>query len=777
MQIDPRKVTPTAFTQLLNSTPLGTVISERQLLRYRNRAGFRIGDGRTVDLYRFTAWMAANRHAEPEPGQERDYEAMKEAARARNAALSLAGRDIGELPHIEDAERRARGERDFRFFCEAYFPETFSMPWSHDHMRVIAKIERAVLEGGLFAMAMPRGTGKTALCETACLWAILYGHHYFVCLIGSDQKSATEMLESVKMELETNALILADFPEAVYPIHKLERIPHRATGQLYHGRPTFIGWTAEEIVMPTIAEAKASGAIIRVAGITGRIRGMKYKRPDGRSVRPSLVIVDDPQTDESARSPSQCQHRESILAGAVLGLAGPGKKISGIMPCTVISKADMADNILNRDKHPEWQGERTKLVYALPTNEKLWAEYEQIRASELRADRGIEAATTFYKNHRQTCARPLHAVARDCASCPNRERCMDAGAVVAWVHRHNKDEATAVQCAMNLKYQDEAAFYAEYQNEPMDAVEEDAVLSQEMIVGRVNGHQRGMLPLGATHLTAFIDVQQSALFYVVCGWEDDFTGYVVDYGTWPDQGRGYFTARDIRRTLALAFPKAGFEGMIYNGLEKLAEAILAVEWERDDGTTMRVARCLVDANWGRSTDVVYKFCRQSDHAAILTPSHGKYVGASSQPFTQYVKRPGDRVGHFWRMPNPKGRRAVRYVLSDVNYWKSFITARLMVAMGDPGNLSLYGKRGDEHRLFAEHLTAEYPVRTTAGARTVDEWKAKPGNPDNHWLDGVVGCAVAASIDGVVAPGQAERPKEKRERVSFAEMQRRRASRQ
>jgi len=73
----------------------------------------------------------------------------------------------------------------------------------------------------------------------------------------------------------------------------------------------------------------------------------------GRTVRPTLVVIDDPQTDESARSLSQCATRESILAGAILGLAGPGKKISGIMPCTVIRPGDMADNILSRENAAE----------------------------------------------------------------------------------------------------------------------------------------------------------------------------------------------------------------------------------------------------------------------------------------------------------------------------------------------------------------------------------------------------------------------------------------
>ena len=50
--------------------------------------------------------------------------------------------------------------------------------------------------------------------------------------------------------------------------------------------------------------------------------------------------------------------------------------------------------------------------------------------------------------------------------------------------------------------------------------------------------------------------------------------------------------------------------------------------------------------------------------------------ASSQPFSEYKRKPGDRVGHNWRMPNVHGKRAVRYVVYDTNYWKTFVHARL-----------------------------------------------------------------------------------------------------
>jgi phage terminase large subunit GpA-like protein len=157
---------------------------------------------------------------------------------------------------------------------------------------------------------------------------------------------------------------------------------------------------------------------------------------------------------------------------------------------------------------------------------------------------------------------------------------------------------------------------------------------------------------------------------------------------------------------------------------------------------------------------------------VVLPGHGRFVGASSQPFSEYKRRPGDRVGFNWRMPNVQGKRAVRHALFDTNFWKSFVHARLAVPMGEKGCLSLFGDKADLHRLFAEHLTAEYRVKTEGRGRTVDEWKMRPERSDNHWLDCLVGAAVAASIQGAVLFGTDGRAPAKRERVSFADLQRR-----
>ena len=756
MAINPSKLKPAELVKLVNSTDFGTVASPAQVYRHFERAGYRIAsvdDPRCINFFRYAAWLVDMKNAAAEEErQQGDYASFRAEMARKSLEKSLEGRDIGDLPPVDDPERKERCRLDFKLFCETYFPEVYQLKWSDDHLRAIAKIQKSVLEGGLFALAMSRGSGKSSLTETAAIWAMLYGHREFVVLVGASESAALEMLDSIKTEFEVNEHIAADFPEVAYPIQKLQGIANRCAGQLYHGERTRITWTANEIVLPTIAGAASSGVIVRVAGITGRIRGMKYKKPDGRTIRPEFVVIDDPQTSESAGSIEQTRKRVRVLAGDILGLAGPGKKISGIMPCTVIRPGDMAEQILDKLKHPEWNGERCKMMYQFPKNEELWNRYADLRADELREKGTFEEATEFYRQHREE---------------------MDEGAVVSWPDRHNYDEISAIQHAMNLKFTDEAAFWAEYQNEPLpEDLGSDEQLTVDGIVNKLNGHSQRTVPVSANHLTMFIDVQKTLLFYVVCAWDDDFTGSVIDYGTWPDQRRRYFSLADANPTLQSKFPRAGLEGCIYGGLKSLTEDYLSREFTRDDGAAMRIEKCLVDANWGQSTDVVYQFCRESAHANVIVPSHGKYIGASSKPMSEYKKAAGDRVGLNWRMPNIRGKRAVRHVIFDANYWKSFVASRLLMAVGDRGCLSLWGRSGETHMLFAEHLTAEYRVKTEGRGRKVEEWKMRPEAKDNHWWDGAVGCAVAASMVGCVLAGTDAHAREKpKVRVKLSDLRR------
>ncbi len=525
----------------------------------------------------------------------------------------------------------------------------------------------------------------------------------------------------------------------------LEGITKRCQGQTILGERTQITWSKDKAVLPTVNGSVASGAVINVAGITGRIRGLKHKRADGVSIRPDLVVIDDPQSDESANSAAQCATRERTLAGAVLGLAGPGKKISGIMPCTVIRPGDMADRMLNRNLHPEWNGERMKLVYSFPDNTQLWNKYGETRADSLRAGRGGEDATEFYRSNREA---------------------MDAGAVVAWPERFNPDELSAVQNAMNLKLQDEAAFFSEYQNEPMPLETQGLQLTASMVCERVNQMERKVVPGTANVLTAAIDVQKDLLYYAVIAWGSDFTGHVIDYGTWPDQHKSYFLLREANPTLRVATKQSTLDASLYAALKSLCEKLLDHDWTTEGGGVSRVERCLIDANWGESTEVVYRFAKQGGFN--VTPSHGKGIGAAGSPIGDWPRKPGEKRGLNWIQPIPKAGR-VRHVIFDSNFWKSFVHARLTVPLGETGALTIYGDRPTAHRMFSDHVVAETKTRTSGRGREVDEWRPRPHKPDNHWLDAVVQASVAASMQGVAVETLREEVKDKK-RVSYRDRQ-------
>jgi hypothetical protein len=767
--LDPKCLKPGRAVQLLNSTPLGTVVRSQTFHQRRLEAGMGVAarngaEPDKVDLFRYVAWRFDRVHAEGAAGNEgaadagegglSGYEAQLQRSRLRNEQMSRIGRDIGPLPPVADPSRRAAAARSFRLFCESYLSATFVHPWSPDHLKAISKIEGAVLEGGLFALAMPRGSGKSSLIEAAAVWALLFGHRRFVVCIAADERLAGDMLVNIQNQLEGHELLLADFPEVCFPLCAMSRARQKAKGQLCMGKPTKVEWGSDGLTLPTIEGSKASGSLVRVAGITGRIRGLKSTRADATSVRPDLVLVDDPQTDESAGSVKQCRDRESTLINAINGLAGPGMPIAGLMACTVIKPGDLADRMLDPAMHPQWQGERCRLVESFPEKQDLWDRYAQLRkdsfASGLSRDEVTRACNDFYLANRAA---------------------MDKGGLVNWEHRKLPLDISALQHAMNLRIDSgEEAFFAEFQNDPAAGLAgaEDGILHTDLL-SKLNGVGKGIVPHGAEVLTAFIDVQGKALFYMVVAWVGNMTGCIVDYGCEPEQPMRYFALREIQqRTLQTAAPGTGLEAAVYAGLDRLTVRLLGKAWPCDgNDQTMRIEKCLIDSGWGQSTDLVYEFCSKSPHAAVLMPSKGVGIAPGKTPLNEWNHSPGDRAGLNWRVRAMPGRRQCRHVLYDANFWKSCIAARIKTARQDPGSLYLFGREGEVHRLLLDHLSSEHPTLITANGRTVTQWDPISNGRDNHWWDCLVGSAVAANMLRVTPPGLPP-PKERR-KVSFSQM--------
>jgi hypothetical protein len=75
------------------------------------------------------------------------YEQRTKYDQQRNAEETRKGNDIAPLPKVVNKKRREACRLNLRLFCETYFPRAFRLKWSRDHLRVIAKIESAVLKG------------------------------------------------------------------------------------------------------------------------------------------------------------------------------------------------------------------------------------------------------------------------------------------------------------------------------------------------------------------------------------------------------------------------------------------------------------------------------------------------------------------------------------------------------------------------------------------------------------------------------------------------------
>ena len=700
-------------------------------------------------------------------GRKRFRPADWDAARKR--AATRASQEIGEPPPCKNPERRAAALASHKLFCETYFAPMFDMEWSKDHLRILPQTERIVDAGGKKAIAMPRGSGKTVICLTTDLRAALSGKHPYVFYIGATVKKQEEGVAWFKSVLLTNDLLLEDFPEVCFPIRKMNGEPRLCLGQTSNGLNTKIRWSPDRIVFPTIKGSPLSGFTIAASSMESAIRGGFILLPDGRMVRPSLAVVDDPQTDESAISQgpsSQTEKRLLTIRRAIQGLAGPNGRISIFIPGTVIERNDLMDQVLNRKKFPDFHGERTKRLYSWPTNMKLWDQYRDIREDCQRADEPPIAATEFYRARMCTQVRKLDT-AGDCAGCANKDNCMDCGAVVDWAARlDNKPEMpveyrniSSLQAAMHSFFEyGPAGFASEFQNEPLQSETVARLPSADEIMAKANGYARGMVPAKALRLTGFIDVGDDYLFWLVAAWAMDFTGWVIDYGTFPDQGVS-FSKASVRRSLADVYPGKGKDGAILAGIQELAGQLLSRQFNQEGGPPQQIGLSLADT--GYKPDAVHAAIRLLARPSIR-PSRGRGITAGKTQFEDYKRDRCREMGSHWWVPKESPQSVIHI---DTNYYKTFTHARLATAAGDPGALTLFGKPSD-HRLLAAHILAEYyTIPSTEKDVAVQEWHQHVGQ-DNEGFDALVGAAVAAAKLGCSVLPTA--PRVSRPVVSYAQ---------
>jgi len=676
----------------------------------------------------------------------------RQATAARSRAHFREISEIGPLPKIANPTRRRRCAKSLRQCLLTYLAHNFTSPFSPDHDSFIARVENAMIRGGRELRAVFRGFGKSTILEGAIIWGIVYGIVHYAVLLGADRDAANASLESIKAELESNDDLAADFPEICHPIRALEGRSQRCATQTLDGQLTHLQWTKKQVVVATVPGSKSSGAIIETKGFLSCRRGMKHKTHDGRTIRPDCVLVDDPQTDRSARSPGQVVQRIEKLYRTIFRLAGHEKPVAVFIAGTVIQPGDMIAQLLDRENHGSIRADRCQMVLTWPNAlDSFWlGPYAETRRNfdvddPADRDRAAARATRLYKRQRKMA---------------------DAGARVAWDHCYSKTagEISAIQHAINILIDDgPEAFAAECQNEPVAQAQENAYqVDARILIKRTTGAEpRGQAPQRFDQLTAFVDVQQTILYWMIAAWRSEtFDGQVVDWGTFPDQQMIYFALSQARARLSKRYPDADTEGRIFAGIVDLAADLF--------GRGFHLGMMLVDsAKWSQTVYDAVAAARRQLPGANIVASRGRGVRAKDRQISDWNPKPGSRIGREWIISKAANRPGGTLLTYDANYWKQQAVDALRLQPGSSGAILLPDCSVAERRMPVDHFASERGTLVKAPDRQAVEFSLMPGQ-ENHLFDCLVGNQVAASVLGAIRPGQSAiaRPERRRPPVRY-----------
>ena len=696
--------------------------------------------------------------------KKEQYEEHKKSVRVRQAEISTAGREIGisasstdgdgetgmkdgGLPAVVNPRRKASCKEDFLRFCLTYHPNIFTKKVSKNHPKISAIMEHAALNGGSYAWCDHRGGAKTTFCECWIEWVLLYGHCKFVIYCGASKDAAKDSFDSVKSELESNDLLLEDFPEVCYPIRKLEGKPQKAKGMLLNGEELGMVWKDDKVVLPTVPGSAASGSVFKALGFSGRLRGQKHKTRDGRNIRPDGVIVDDIQKDLTARNPKNVTYQLKVLLNCVKQMREKGHKFTLLVPGTRVGLNCFMSRLTLRKDYPAFQGRIFRAMEKLPDNLDTWQTYWKIwleTAANLQEKdiddktawtKGKAAATAYYRKHRKE---------------------MDAGAEVAWPSKYDEDEISGIQNIMNVYLEDEDTFWTEFQNEPRTEAVGGTDITDEILESKILADvPRGIVPAGTKRLTFGCDIQQELIYWLVTAWREGYSGHIVDYGTYPAQPTRDFYADHAPVQLSELMPGVTLEGRLSAAVNAVIEGVLLKDWVTESGTPMKIDRGLMDANWEESRDTVFTVINRRFRSY---KKNGRYEG---YPLLPARGRGTSRGGYFYEtkdhmesktqfsfLAKPKNDEELcGTVWVNTNKSKSFAAQRLIAPNGAADSVTLFGAPKGWHALLFDHFTSEYATPASIGDMKFEKWMMKPARTENHWWDAYVHCVIANAMEG------------------------------
>lgn len=665
---------------------------------------------------------------------ERHSEYMNNYYKGRRAAA----RDI-EIPPVCDPERREACEADTKTWLKVYLPHIFRNPWTIVQERIIEAIDLAAVYGGDKAIAAPRGSGKTAIGEGVILSRILRGLLRYPVICASNGKKAAQILKHIKEYVEQSETLIQDYPEVCAPIIAMRGNPILAGRQTVNGELTRIEWLKEQIRFPTVEGSVSSGAVVMTVGMDAAIRGLR----EG-GMRPDFVLLDDPETRESAKSEVQTETRRLIIEEDLAGLAAGDEKLGRLMLTTIMRRATEEGNptlsfeYTDRESKPSWDGDRYKALEEFPSRMDMWDEYVLLRNEGMRkGDKFAREAHKFYlenfdeMNRGSAIGNPYHFV----------KTLLPDG---------SQTEVSGLQKCFNI-IADRGLehFKTEYNNDPPteNAPIESGITSFK-VQSQVSGLPRKLVPEGTIRITQGIDVRKISLHYTVRAWLEDGTGHTIDYGVENVYGTKQGTDEGVGEA-------------IKNALSSRRDMVEREPYYDPMGQIMTIDMTLVDAGW--KTEDIYDWVIEAGVKYRASMGFGKSNGCVKTSFSEQSRSTQDkRMGQRWFLS--RKRPGLWLLCFDADFWKGWEHDHWMKDAGVPGCLLMWGTtnrvRMDRmsadqkaHFTYAKHICAEVEVEEVEDNMLKRYWKAK--SDTNHYLDSSVLTDVAATMVGVPLIGKAK----------------------
>jgi len=309
--------------------------------------------------------------------------------------------------------RRNTGAQSAQQFAGAYLPSHCNLPFSRMHEEIFSLLKKITEKRNVrVAITAPRGHAKSTIISLVYpLWCVLYGKEKFVLIVSNTADQAISRLNDIKKQLETNPLLLSDFPEIC---RSKKPAP----------------WRRNRILL-------ANGAMISAYGAGQELRGVKKGKD-----RPGLIICDDLENLEQVREEQQREKLKSWFTGTLLNAGYPATNF--LVTGNVLHYDSLLANLLEPTCNPGWIAKRYKAIEKFSDHPELWQQWSSIfrGLSEFERQTGPEAAKAYFEANRNT---------------------MLEGTQVLWPQLEDYHSLMTM-----LECDGAVTFYREKQNEPLD---------------------------------------------------------------------------------------------------------------------------------------------------------------------------------------------------------------------------------------------------------------------------------------------------------------------